>query len=134
MCIGVLMTEEPHREPGRVARFIGALGALGLFKAIERAERQKAVPGVVTGNPKIEALADAAWTIAEEEPDAATAVEAVLRKAHGRKTDLLRAAAIVRMDGAGESRIACRADRLLHAAATGSAVVETSEESAWFDE
>jgi hypothetical protein len=107
---------------------IGA-GLVGLMRAAARREEFSDEPQIISGSPRIEALANLARRLATENPRDDECVSELLAAAGRRHRDLRKAAADVRFGGAAkESRQSERANRLLLAAWSGQPVATVSPE------
>jgi hypothetical protein len=113
---------------------LGGLGLFALLHKMEKAQRDTAVPQVVASDDRSEALAQHATRLAEEGRSDIEAVDELRREAGRHRRALHRAAALVRFQGSyQEDRVADRANRLLLAAANGTAVQPVgADEEAWF--
>ena len=118
-----------EESPGRARRILGGVALMGLLRAMEKREEFSDDPQVISGSPRVEALADLAKRLAKENPLDDKCVGELVAAAGPRKRDLRKASAVVRFGGAAkESKTAERANRLLVSAWTGQPVAPVSPE------
>jgi len=115
---------------------LGTIGESALLQSLGDQELDAADPKVVWHTERSDNLRSLAFELVDRGSDDAEAVGELARAAGRHPKELRRAAATIRVDGlAEEDEAACRADRLLVAAATGRDVQPvTAEEVAWFAE
>jgi hypothetical protein len=123
-----------RKRPGPLSRMLGTIGESALLQSLGDQELDEAEPKVVWHTDRSAALRALAFELVDAGTDDGDAVGELARTAGRHAKELRRAAATIRAEGlAGEDEAACRADRLLVAAASGRGVEPvSSEEAAWF--
>jgi len=133
---GRVSTHGEGSEPAEIAKSAGrarvslaSVGLLGLLRALAKREEDREEPGAVWATPRIESLATFAIVVAKDVQDDSDAVKKLRIRAKGRRGPLRRAAAFVRFSSlVHEDGVADRANRLLKAAGSGTAVEPVAEE------
>ena len=125
-----------RRRPGPLSRVLGTIGESALLQSLGDQELDEAEPKVVWHTGRSDALRSLAFALVDAGTDDREASGELARVAGRHPKELRRAAATIRADGlADEDEAACRAERLLVAAATGRDVPPvTPDEAAWFTE
>ena len=100
-------------DTGRARRVLGAFALMSAFKVAERTAEDADDPQIVSGNPRVERLAELAIELSRTEEDDGASVRRLTEAAGRRRRELRKAAAIVRFGGGTrESAISDRANRL----------------------